>query len=182
MYRVSSAGIVFGLVVGVILLLLTWMVDQFADGKLLKSIPLKIGLVVITICMCSWLGINWGYYIREGNYSNHKCGQYVSDKWSDCDSPASYCVHVGRSSNRYYCKEHAEKAQETYDFYIDIATRKGSDSDAGTGSSSGSSKSRTCKSCGRSFKVGDSAGNSSSIAKSGMCNNCYRNFKSMTGK
>lgn len=50
------------------------------------------------------------------------------------------------------------------------------------GSSSGSSKTRTCKSCGRSFTVGDSAGNSMSIAKSGMCNNCYRNFKSMTGK
>ena len=44
----------------------------------------------------------------------------------------------------------------------------------GGSSSSGSSNSRTCKSCGRTFT--DST-NKSSIARTGMCSNCYNNFK-----
>ena len=42
------------------------------------------------------------------------------------------------------------------------------------GGSSGSSHSRTCKSCGKSYT--DSA-NTLSIAKTGMCENCYGNFE-----
>ena len=180
MYRLSSGGIVVGIGLGILLLLFTWFVDVFVGRKLLKSIALRIGLVVITIFVSSWLAINWGCYIREGNYSNHKCEVYVGN-WNHCGTPASYCVHTGLG-NEYYCKEHSEDAQEWYDRCIDIITRKDSDSDSNSGSGSSSGKSATCKVCGRSFNAGDSAGNFMSIARSGMCNNCHRNFMSMSGE
>ena len=182
MYRLSSNGMVLGIAVGAALLVFTCVIDAFVGRKLLKSIPIKIGLVVITICVSIWLGIDLGYYIREGNYSNQKCEAYLPSKWIYCGAPASYYVHIGWSGSycRYYCKEHSEDAQEYYDRFIDIVTRKDYDSGSGSGSSSG--KSATCKVCGRSFKAGDSAGNFMSIAKSGMCNNCHRNYTSMTGE
>ncbi len=34
-----------------------------------------------------------------------------------------------------------------------------------------------CKSCGRTYKPGDTDGNFMNIARTGMCNNCYENFK-----
>ena len=45
------------------------------------------------------------------------------------------------------------------------------------GSGGGSSKTATCRSCGRSFKAGDSGGNFVNIARTNMCKNCYNNYK-----
>lgn len=45
------------------------------------------------------------------------------------------------------------------------------------GHSHTSSYTSECRSCGRTFKAGDSAGNYKNIARTGMCNNCYNNFK-----
>lgn len=47
----------------------------------------------------------------------------------------------------------------------------------GCNSSSGSTSSNTCASCGRSWNAGDPGGNYMSIAKTSMCKNCYNNFK-----
>ena len=46
-----------------------------------------------------------------------------------------------------------------------------------TGGGSGSSKTATCGSCGRTFEAGDSGGNYMSIARTHMCKNCYNNFQ-----
>ena len=53
------------------------------------------------------------------------------------------------------------------------------------GSSSGSHKTATCKSCGRTYEAGDSGGNFMNIARTGMCKRCYNNFQwgqAATGK
>lgn len=46
-----------------------------------------------------------------------------------------------------------------------------------SGGGSGSSKTATCGSCGRTFEAGDSGGNYMSIARTHMCKNCYSNFQ-----
>lgn len=46
-----------------------------------------------------------------------------------------------------------------------------------TGEGSGSPKTATCGSCGRTFEAGDSEGNYMSIARTHMCKNCYNNFQ-----
>ena len=43
------------------------------------------------------------------------------------------------------------------------------------GKGGSSTRTATCKSCGRTFDTGSS--NARSIARTGMCNNCYSNFK-----
>jgi len=48
-------------------------------------------------------------------------------------------------------------------------------------SSGSSSKTNTCKICGRSYAAGDSGGNFMNIAKTGMCKNCYNNYKYISG-
>lgn len=153
MYSISYAGVSIGCVVGGVSLYIAREIAEFKGEEAKKSLKTYIiGIICVTVLTSTWLGITMGDYIREGDYSKYSCGS------SYCKNPASYHVHFF-DVDLYYCDEHAEDAYKRYDFHRN--SRK---------SSSSSSKSATCKFCGRSFEAGDSAGNFMNIAKEPLNN------------
>lgn len=168
MYNIDYTGCIYLAIVIVFFgCSMAYFINPLTHRKLLMSKRRIVAVGCVILCLAigtgAFVGISSGESIKEGDYSDHKCCGYNGS--AECDEAPSYRVHAA-GREWYYCEAHKEDAYEKYYTFANYTSSK-SDDDG------------KCKSCGRSFKAGDSAGNYMNIARTGMCNNCYRNYKSL---